>query len=80
MSTPGFYEYEVSYWDEVDSEMAVRRGVTYAEDLSEAAHNLCSFYGDDNINEVKFLPLYPTSVYEFNSEENNFKMIEIHNS
>jgi hypothetical protein len=80
MSAPGFFEYEVCYWDEVDQEQTTRHGVTYAEDLSDAAENLSQFYGIDNITSVQFFPLYPEPVYEFNFEENNFKMIEIHNA
>ncbi len=80
MNTPGFFEYEINYWDEVDNELATRRGVTYADNLGEAAANLTEYYGEENINDVKFFPLYPEPIYEFNFAENNFKMIELRHS
>lgn len=69
-----YYEYEVDYWDEIDEENAVRRGVTCADDLHEAMENICLFYGEDNINNLLIFRLEGSKVYEFNYDGNHFTL------
>ena len=64
----GYFEYEVSFWDEVDGVVADRRGVTYAETCSEAAANIEDYYGRENIEKMSIFPLEPATVYELPSD------------
>ena len=69
-----FFDYEISYYDEVDRQQSTCYGVTCADTVAEAVENLVQFYGEDNIGSIHVFPLYPNPVYEFNYSENNFSL------
>ena len=69
---PTYYEYEINYFDEIDTENVTCRGVTCADDLHEAMENICLFYGEDNINNLLIFRLEGSRVYEFNYDGNHF--------
>ena len=58
----GYFEYTVEYFDEIDSEACVERGVVYADSYAEAVRLVESFYGD-TINSLSIVGLEPCEVY-----------------
>ena len=74
MEEYGFYEYKVEYWDEIQKKMTAACGVVCAKSFSEAMNNIEDYY--DSIVNVNLFGLEPFSVYEFNDEQNNFRIKE----
>ena len=73
-----YYEYKVTYWDEVDQENASRSGVMFAATSEEIIDRLDNYYGFDNLLSFTIYPLWDEfSIYEFNQDENHFKL-DIH--
>ena len=68
----GFFEYEVEYWDSFIEKMTFSRGVIYADTFTNAVENLENYY--EGIEKFTIYGLEPTSVYEFNYDNNNFKL------
>lgn len=75
----GFFEYEVEYFNEflIDEQhpygqMKTVYGVTYAATYAEAICNIEKYY--DRIEKINITGLEPFSAYEFNGEDNNFKV------
>ena len=75
----GFFEYKVEYFDEFlineqhpYGKMKTVYGVTCAATYAEAICNIEKYY--DGIEKINIAGLEPFSAYEFNREENNFKV------
>lgn len=72
MEEYGFFEYKIEYWDEIQKKMTTACGVTYASTFTEAVDKIEQYY--DKIEDITIFSLEPYSVYEFNEEQNNFKI------
>lgn len=68
----GFFEYEIEYWDPFTEKMTTSRGVVYADTFTNAVKNLEKHY--EGIEKFTIYGLEPFSVYEFNYDDNNFKI------
>ena len=49
----GFFEYKVTYWDEVDEKMRQSVGLTFAATLTEAVKKVEEYYGKDAIDDIE---------------------------
>lgn len=49
----GFFEYKVTYWDEVDEKMRQSVGLTFAATLTEAIRKVGEYYGEDAIDDIE---------------------------
>ena len=72
-----YFEYKVTYWDEVDQEEATRCGVLFAATYEKIIDRLDDYYGFNNLISFTIYPLCDDPVYEFNLDENHFKL-DIH--
>ena len=70
----GFYEYKVTFWDDFKGEMKSVCGVTYASTFTEAVDKIEKNYC--TVENINIFGLEPYDVYEFNEEQNNFKIKE----
>lgn len=50
--TKYFYFFTVEYWDEISETMRTEKGFTRALTYSEAAADIASWYGEDNIEKI----------------------------
>jgi len=71
MNTEKFYnywywEYIITFWNEIDSKAEERAGVVLAETLSEAMQIISEYYGEESILDVKtFKPIIDGAVFDF---------------
>lgn len=61
-----YWEYIITFWNEVDSKAEERAGVVLAETLSEAMQIISEYYGEESILDVKtFKPIIDGAVFDF---------------
>ena len=78
-----YWEYWITYWNEVDMKPEDRSGVVSASTMAEAVEILNEFYGDDIMN-IKALRALADTVLEFNQtyevpDDVNFKIVKLDN-
>lgn len=58
-----YYEYTVTFWDDIDNKEETRRGVVPAESITAALEQLEKYYG--KINEIHLKSIIEGMVLEF---------------
>ena len=61
-----YYEYEVEMFEEF--QVKTYQGITYGNDFAEALRNVADYYGEENLNSVKIIPLGLRRLYCFEQE------------
>lgn len=69
-----YYEYTVCYFDEIDHEETMRQGVVAADGYAKAVAIIAEYYGEECVCSVEKLMVCQEDLYEFNMEENGFKL------
>ncbi len=59
-----YFEYWVTYWNEVDEVTDYASGVVYADTYSEATQSIVECYGDDCIEKLEIRTTDSDCVYE----------------
>ena len=59
-----YWEYQLKFWDEIDSKEEIRSGVVAADTITEAMKEIEDYYGDE-IMEVQMLKAITDGVFEF---------------
>ena len=67
-----FFKYKVAYLDDIDNKETISKGITYADNFSNAVCNIEQYYGE---NSISSLAVYSTdeysTCYEFEEDETN---------
>lgn len=50
------YQYEVSYWEEIEGKVMEAKGFVSASNVSEAVKEVASFYGEEVLDFIKIIP------------------------
>lgn len=50
------YQYEVSYWEEIEGKVMEAKGFVSASNVSEAVKEVASFYGEEDLDFIKIIP------------------------
>ena len=45
--------YEIEFWDEIDEEVRIEKGLSAGKDLGEAVNRITNYYGKNNVNSIK---------------------------
>lgn len=61
-----YYEYEVEMFEEF--QVKTYQGITYGNDFAEALRNVTDYYGEEDLNSVKIIPLGLRRLYCFEQE------------
>ena len=59
-----YWEYQLKFWNEIDSKEEIRSGVVAADTITEAMKEIEDYYGDE-IMEVQMLKAITDGVFEF---------------
>lgn len=59
-----YWEYQLKFWNDIDSKEEIRSGVVAANTITEAMKEIEDYYGDE-IMEVQMLKAITDGVFEF---------------
>lgn len=45
--------YEIEFWDEIDEEVRIEKGLSAGKDLGESVNRITNYYGKNNVISIK---------------------------
>lgn len=67
------FEYEVTYYEDLEKKIIKDYGYVIGSDLSSAAENISYYFGEINIIDITLRPISDSEVYSLNQPNNDYE-------